>query len=289
MAAASPDAVVLLNLSRDQLDRSHEVRDLAARWRDAIVTNPPPALVANADDPLVAWAAMSAPHPVWVAAGSSWRGDAVGCPSCGGRLTFAGEHWNCLSCDLVRPHADVYLDDDDVVLTGGLRVPLRLALPGRVNRTNAAMALAAAQAMGADPVSAAVELAEVRDVAGRYRTATLGGSELRLLLAKNPAGWHEALDMLAPAPQPVIVAINARIADGHDPSWLWDVPFERLQGRRVIATGERRLDLAVRLRYAGVDHEVAEGLRAAVAACDAPRVDVAANYTAFQEYLEAVS
>ncbi len=129
----------------------------------------------------------------------------------------------------------------------------------------------------------------MRDVAGRYRTATVNGSEVRLLLAKNPAGWHEALDMLAPQPQPVIVAINARIADGHDPSWLWDVPFERLQGRHVVATGERRLDLAVRLRYAGVDHTVAESLATAVAACAAPHIDVAANYTAFQEYLEALS
>ena len=109
------------------------------------------------------------------------------------------------------------------------------------------------------------------------------------LLAKNPAGWHEALDMLEPMPQPVIVAINARIADGHDPSWLWDVPFERLRGRRVVATGERRLDLAVRLRYAEVEHLVETTLDGAVAACDASRVDVAANYTAFQEYLAALS
>jgi UDP-N-acetylmuramyl tripeptide synthase len=288
LADTAASTVVLLNLSRDQLDRSHEVRDLAARWRTALVAYPPPRVVANADDPLVAWAAMGAPVIVWVAAGSSWRGDAVGCPACGGRLIFDDDGWHCLSCDLARPEIEVRLDDDGVVLADGTHVPLTLSLPGRVNRSNAAMALATATAMGAATAAAASALATVADVAGRYRTATVDGTGVRLLLAKNPAGWYEALDMLEPPPQPVIVAINARIADGHDPSWLWDVPFERLRGRRVVATGERRLDLAVRLRYAEVEHVVATSLGDAVAACGAPRVDVAANYTAFQEYLVAL-
>jgi UDP-N-acetylmuramyl tripeptide synthase len=288
MDAARPSTVVLLNLSRDQLDRSHEVRDLAARWRTATSTHPPDRVVANADDPLVAWAAMAAPTVVWVGAGSSWRSDATGCPSCGGRLVFEQDGWHCLNCPLARPPIDVHLSDDDVVLADGTRAHLDLRLPGRVNRANAVMALAAAAAMGAPVTEAATAMSTVTDVAGRYRTVRVGSSELRLLLAKNPAGWHEALDMLAPPPQPVIVAINARIADGHDPSWLWDVPFERLRGRFVVATGERRLDLAVRLRYAEVDHVVADSLTEAVRTADAPRIDVAANYTAFQEYLEAL-
>ena len=109
-----------------------------------------------------------------------------------------------------------------------------------------------------------------------------------MLLAKNPAGWQEAIAMLAPSPQPVVTAINARIADGRDPSWLWDVPFERLQGRFVVAIGERRHDLAVRLRYAEVDHAIAESLadavRLAAEHSAAGSVDLIANYTAFQDY-----
>ena len=98
----------------------------------------------------------------------------------------------------------------------------------------------------------------------------------------------ELLDPTFVVEKGVTRTINARIADGHDPSWLWDVPFERLRGRFVVATGERRLDLAVRLRYAEVDHVVADSLTEAVRTADAPRIDVAANYTAFQEYLEAL-
>jgi UDP-N-acetylmuramyl tripeptide synthase len=106
---------------------------------------------------------------------------------------------------------------------------------------------------------------------------------VRLLLAKNPAGWAEALDLIRPAPMPVVVGINARIPDGRDPSWLWDVPFERLRGRLVIATGDRGRDLAVRLRYAEVDHRFVEGYTAAVRAAGAADIDLAANYTSFQD------
>jgi hypothetical protein len=79
-----------------------------------------------------------------------------------------------------------------------------------------------------------------------------------------------------------VVAINARIADGRDPSWLWDVPFERLAGRLVVATGERNRDLAVRLHYAGVEYRREPDPIAAIAATGAPSVDVVANYTSFQ-------
>ena len=290
--------VVLLNLSRDQLDRTQEVRKLAERWRRALATHPPARVVANADDPLVTWAARAAPTAIWVATGLDWTADAAGCPACSGRIDFAAGSWHCTGCDLARPEPDVTITGDgeltEIDLPTG-PVTVSLSLPGRVNQVNAAFALAAAAAMGADPTTAAHALGRVDEIAGRYRVARIDGVSIRLVLAKNPAGWQEALDLLAPAPAPLIVAINARIADGHDPSWLWDVPFERLAGRFVVATGERGSDLAVRLRYADVDHDVATDLRGAVARVRAHRayspdvvVDVAANYTAFQEFLDQV-
>ncbi len=299
MEATRPSTVLLLNLSRDQLDRSHEVRKIAERWREALVAGPPARVVANADDPIVAWAAAAAPEVVWVATGTRWRADASGCPQCSSRLRYTSvadgdTGWTCEGCGLTRPQPDWRVDGDDAVGPDGVRHHLALALPGQVNRANATMALAAATAMGVDPATAAPALASVADVAGRYRVAPFAGARVRLLLAKNPAGWQEAMDMLAPAPAPVVVAINARVADGHDPSWLWDVPFEALAGRFVVATGERRHDLAVRLRYAEVDHVVegtlAASVRAAAARTTDPStvIDVAANYTAFQDYLTEV-
>ena len=308
--ATRPAVVVLLNLSRDQLDRNNEVRMLAAGWRRVFAGRPATTVVANADDPLVVWGAGSAARLCWVAAGQPWTADASGCPSCGGRIVFdARTHpdhatladapvaagagldggWSCSSCDLRRPALDVWIEGDDVVDRQGRRTLLTLALPGRANRSNAAMALTAAGCLGADPDVAARAMAATGEVVGRYRTVTVGGIRARMLLAKNPAGWLEVLDVIRPAPVPVVVAINARIADGRDPSWLWDVPFERLAGRFVVATGERGRDLAVRLHYAEVEHRfVADPLDAVTAAAATaaglglPDIDVVANYTSFQ-------
>jgi hypothetical protein len=137
-------------------------------------------------------------------------------------------------------------------------------------------------------------LRSVASVGGRYQTISLAGRHVRLLLGKNPAGWSEMFGMLAPAPAPVVIAINARAADGKDPSWLWDVPFERLADRFVVATGERRHDLAVRLLYADVAHTAvadpwaAGALPAEVGAAGrsgtAP-LDAVGTYTAFRELL----
>ena len=72
------------------------------------------------------------------------------------------------------------------------------------------------------------------EVAGRFSTIDRSGHPVRLLLAKNPAGWTAVFDLLdetGDAGDPLVLSVNARTADGLDTSWLWDVPFERLVGR----------------------------------------------------------
>jgi UDP-N-acetylmuramyl tripeptide synthase len=289
LAATDASVVVLLNLSRDQLDRMSEVRMLAERWRTALASSPGCAVVANADDPLVVHAALDAAHPIWVAAGLAWREDAVGCPACGARICFEEGGWRCERCELARPQPDWWLEGGDACSERS-RVPLELALPGAFNRDNALLALAAAAELGIDAAAAAEAMGTVRDVAGRFVAAELAGRSVRLMLAKNPAGWSALLELVAAEPTPVVVSINARTADGFDPSWLWDVPFGRLRGRRVVATGERFRDLSVRLAYAGVEHAVDEdpvaAVRLAGEAGGGP-VDVIGNYTAFHELLAA--
>jgi lipid II isoglutaminyl synthase (glutamine-hydrolysing) len=292
--AVHPAVVALLNLSRDQLDRIGEVRLHAQKWRHALAGAPETAVVANADDPLVAWAAEGASDVTWVATGQRWRSDAAACPVCGSRLRWSapkagGSAWSCTGCDFARAEPHLVLDGDDLVLGDGRRVPIRLQLPGWCNRANAAMAAAAASVLGVGVDDAIAAMADVGTVAGRYEVVDVDGVSVRLLLAKNPAGWAETLDLIRPAPLPVIVGINARVADGRDPSWLWDVPFERLAGRLVIATGDRGRDLAVRLRYAGVDHRFVDDYRRAVQAAGDGQVDLAANYTSFQDARKALA
>jgi UDP-N-acetylmuramyl tripeptide synthase len=183
------------------------------------------------------------------------------------------------------------VESGELVGPNGRRYSLDLQLPGAANQANAAMAVVAANILGVEPPVSLPALRTVTSVGGRYQTVSLGGRKVRLLLGKNPAGWSEMFGMLAPAPAPVVIAINARAADGKDPSWLWDVPFERLADREVIATGDRRHDLAVRLMYADVSHTtvadpwVAGGLSFDAGLPGRPALDAVGTYTAFRELL----
>src|ERR1700730_13024329 len=125
----APEVAVLLNLSRDQLDRNNEVRHLSATWRAVLARSPDIHVVANADDPLVAWAALAASSVTWVGAGQPWTVDAAGCPNCGGRIRFADEGWACSACSLRRPALDAWIEDRTVVLRDGSRLALVLSLP----------------------------------------------------------------------------------------------------------------------------------------------------------------
>lgn len=272
--------VVLMNLSRDQMDRAAEIWLLAQKWRRALAGKPAH-VIANCDDPLVTWGASTAARVTWVAGGQRWREDSWCCPECGGPLDRKGADWACRECTFHRPEPNWVLDDEDAVDPRGERWRLNLKLPGQANRSNAVIALATAEAFGLLPHQALPRLREVTSVAGRYTTVARDGRSLRLLLAKNPAGWLEAFDVSS-AERPIILSVNAQGPDGRDTSWLWDVDYRILGGRPVYVTGERRLDLALRLDVAEVPFTLAESFAQAVAALPPGDIDVIANYTAFQ-------
>ena len=100
-------------------------------------------------------------------------------------------------------------------------------------------------------------------------------------LAKNPESWREALTQITH--QSVILSVNARGIDGRDTSWLWDIDYSSLLGKQVVCTGDRKLDIAYRLRVQGIDVSLAEDFSAAVTACQNPKVQAIASYTAFQD------
>jgi UDP-N-acetylmuramyl tripeptide synthase len=293
--------LVLGNLTRDQLDRVGEVAMVARRWRTVFAATKGLSAVANADDPHVVWAASVIPDVTWVSVGQRWTADSAVCPACGSILrrgTFndaANADWSC-TCGFRRPAVSWWIEPGqggggELVGPDGARYKLDLQLPGAANQANAAMAVVTADLLGVAPSVSLLALRTVASVGGRYQTVSLGGRQVRLLLGKNPAGWSEMFGMLAPAPAPVVIAINARAADGKDPSWLWDVPFERLADREVIATGDRRHDLAVRLMYADVSHTtVADpwtsgGLPFEAGLPGRPALDAVGTYTAFRELL----
>lgn len=279
--AVDPSVIVLLNLSRDQLDRVGEINHIERTLRAGLARHPGAVVVANCDDVLMTSAAYDHPHVVWVAAGGGWAGDSVSCPRSGEIIVRDGADWHSTGTDFKRPSPQWWFDDRNVYGPDGLALPMRLSLPGTVNRGNATQAVAAAVTLGADPAKAVAAVSLVDEVAGRYSTVRLGAHTVRMLLAKNPAGWQEALSMVDTDAGSVVIAVNGQVPDGEDLSWLWDVNFEHFVRTSVVAAGERGTDLAVRLGYAGVEHTLVHDTVAAITSCPPGHVEVVANYTAF--------
>jgi UDP-N-acetylmuramyl tripeptide synthase len=310
IAELQPRVVVLLNLTRDQLDRMADVQRVAQNWRSglrAAGSSAPPLVVANCDDPRVVWAARKAPSVHWVAAGRSWTDDAHVCPHCGHPIQHrsakpdaadGSSDWFCSFCTLRRPTPDTVVSQGQLTQRNGTAVPITLRLPGRANQGNAAMAAVAAAALGVPLRTALASMSAVAEIEGRYAEYSMTGRRMRLLLAKNPAGWAETMDLILQQRRPLLLSVNARPVDGRDTSWLYDVPFERLAGRAVTVTGAAGADLSLRLDYAGVPHQALDSKRAAVEALrdcigasgHGPAVgDVVGDYSSFRQLRRMVS
>ena len=289
--AVDAAVIVLLNLSRDQLDRVGEINHIERTLRGGLARHPSAVIVANCDDVLMTSAAYDSPHVVWVAAGGGWAGDSVSCPRSGEIIVREQTHWYSTGTPsdvgpggppaFQRPQPDWWFDDTHIHGPDGLSLPMTLSLPGAVNRGNATQAVAAAVTLGADPAAAVAAVSLVDEVAGRYRTVQIGPHTARVLLAKNPAGWQEALSMVDRDAAGVVIAVNGQVPDGEDLSWLWDVNFEHFETMPVVAAGERGTDLAVRLGYAGVEHTLVHDTVRAIESCPPGHIELIANYTAF--------
>jgi UDP-N-acetylmuramyl tripeptide synthase len=277
-----PRAIVLGNLFRDQLDRYGELESIGARWQKLLATSPA-RLVANADDPLIADLGRNRADTLYfgiddatAATGSppAHASDSTRCAGCGSAyrydavfLAHLGDY-TCPDCGRSRPERHVYARD---IRLDGLRgaafelhTPLgdasvHTALPGLYNVYNALAAAALATALGVGPGLIASALAGAGAVFGRGERVSIDGRELSILLVKNPAGANEVLRLLGAqeGSHDVLGVLNDRIADGRDVSWIWDADFETLapRVRHVTCAGTRAAELALRLKYAGVETE----------------------------------
>jgi UDP-N-acetylmuramyl tripeptide synthase len=152
------------------------------------------------------------------------------------------------------------------------------------------MAIAATARLGVDPQAAVEAIRAITEVVGRYQVYLSPRHRTRLILAKNPASWAEALATVASTSTPLVLAFNADGVDGRDPSWLYDVRFADLRGRPMAVTGRRSTDMLVRLEMDGLTTvSVAPDVAAAVAMMPPGEVTVVANYTAFQEARRVLS
>lgn len=284
--AVKPAGFVLLNLSRDQLDRVGTTSNVEARIREAVEENPQAFVVANCDDPLIASAAWDAPNVIWVAAGVTRSKDCVTFPRTDTPVVREGDDWYVPDSEYSRPTPQWWFEDEAIIAEGESH-PLALALPGRANRANATQAVAAANELGVDIDAAIAQIEKITQVSGRYGRKNLNGRFARTILAKNPAGWQESLMMVRSSGEDesaIILAVNGRVGDGEDLSWLWDIDFTPINGRAITVSGERRADLAVRLEYAGIEFELVEKTEDALRGAPEGPVDVVANYTAAHDF-----
>ena len=278
----SPRAVCLGNLFRDQLDRYGELELVAERWRAAVRSLPDGAsLAVNADDPQVGDLVHERPErtltfglddPTHARPALQHAADAKFCLRCGHPYGYAAAYvghlgdYRCGHCGHARPRLDLAARS---ILLNGLdstsfdlcmeseTIRVTLALPGLYNVYNALAAAGLCLALDVPLAEIAAGLERSRPAFGRFERIDLAGKGLLMLLIKNPAGANEVVRTLidAGAPQVALVALNDGIADGRDVSWIWDVDFEPLIGRleRLVATGERAEELALRFKYGGLD------------------------------------
>jgi UDP-N-acetylmuramyl tripeptide synthase len=329
--ALRPRLVLFTNLFRDQLDRYGEVEHVAAVWRDAVrALDPAATVVLNADDPSIAGLAADLPAgrqgargPVvfYGLAGVPRGGgrlehaaDARWCAACGAELEYAAVayghlgHWRCRQCGAARPAVAVAatkVEPEDeatrltIELPGG-RVEARLPLTGLYNAYNVLAAVASAAALEIPVEAIERGLASFTAAFGRQERLTVGGRRVQVILAKNPAGLNEVLRTITANGASVNLAVflNDDIADGRDVSWIWDVDFDLLAGKvgALTVSGNRAWDMALRLKYAGLDalpaveEDTAAALRAALRATpEGGSLCVIPTYTAMLKVRELLA
>jgi lipid II isoglutaminyl synthase (glutamine-hydrolysing) len=274
-----PRVLSLGNLFRDQLDRYGELELVAERWRGAVRDlDPASVLIVNGDDPQVGDLAaeragsvvFGVDDPRHGSSGLQHAADSKWCVRCGTPYDYASAYvghlgdYRCPACGHARPRLDLVAREielhgleavsfDLVDEEGPLRV--RLPLPGLYNVYNALAAAALAGALGASREEIRSGLERFSAAFGRFERIPVGDQAILLLLVKNPAGANEVVRTLVAGgpPKTAVVALNDAIADGRDVSWIWDVDFEPLfeHLERVVATGDRAAELALRCKYGG--------------------------------------
>lgn len=316
--------IVVTNIFRDQLDRYGEVTHTRNNIKIGIEHSPNAQLCLNADDSLTASLAEEVPNPVLYYGVNTpiYRdrvqelSDAPYCLHCKHAYTYdyvTYGHlggYRCPACGYCRPSPRVYVQNvltsdaehsEVDLVAGGETYRTNINLPGGYNIYNACACMAAGQAMELDAALISKSLSEFACGFGRMEKFEIGGTSLRMILIKNPAGCNQVLNFLTQTTEPFlfVCCLNDRAQDGKDVSWIWDVDFERIAalGDRLsglLVSGVRAEDMAVRFKYAGVPVEKIQVIKdypALVQACvrqDKP-VFIMPTYTAMLELRTVIS
>ena len=91
---------------------------------------------------------------------------------------------------------------------------------------------------------------------GRLEEVKINNIPTIINLAKNPTGCNVSLRILNEDDdeKELLFVLNDNLADGFDVSWIWDINFDNLNNvSRIITSGKRAYDIAIRIKTAGFD------------------------------------
>jgi lipid II isoglutaminyl synthase (glutamine-hydrolysing) len=321
--AVEPRLLLLSNLFRDQLDRYGELELLADGWAGLVERlDGRAAFVLNADDPLVADLGRGRGDVTYFGLEDDSQAlpemqhaaDSKHCRNCGAAYVYEAVYlghlgrYRCPNCGRERPHPQIAATAVELEGMRGSRVTLRtpagelrlaLPLPGLYNVYNAVAAVATALRLEVPPATVVGAIEGFGGAFGRVETIPIEGRQVSILLIKNPAGANEVLRTLTleEGRHDLWLALNDRIADGRDVSWIWDADFEILAGRvrRAVCTGTRAEEMALRLKYAGLDasietdRDLPRSLDRAVRGAAGERLYALPTYTALLELRDELS
>lgn len=258
-----PDALILLNLFRDQLDRYGEVNTTAEKWKESIKKFSHKTLVvANADDPLIASVALVSKNSLFFTIDNIYKKerqlshavDSITCPVCNNSLSYSAisyshlGNYKCHNCGFESPKAKKF--------------DIKTGLKGVYNLYNlSSVILVVDKIFGINPYTSIESLQNFKPAFGRQEIMEIDGKKVMLLLSKNPTGFNESLKVaLENKSDSLLILLNDRIPDGRDISWIWDVDFEILAGKniKISVSGDRAYEMSNRLMFANVSNEVYE-------------------------------
>jgi lipid II isoglutaminyl synthase (glutamine-hydrolysing) len=251
----NPDLIIILNLFRDQLDRYGEVNTIAAKWSEALSKlNNKTALILNADDPQVAYLASNFKgaveyfgiDPKNTTDKIQHASDSTYCPKCNEKLIYKSAYfshlgdWICNKCKYKH---------SEKIFTSSPFYPL----PGVYNEYNTNAAVLLIKKLGFDEKTVATSLKNFKPAFGRQEILDIDGKKVQIFLSKNPTSFNESLKTIAGLKaQNLLIALNDRIPDGRDVSWIWDIDLEYFSCtfKNVFVSGDRTFDMGLRLKYA---------------------------------------
>ncbi|MEG0391956.1 MAG: MurT ligase domain-containing protein, partial [Anaerovoracaceae bacterium] len=277
--------VLVTNLFRDQLDRYGEITHTLNNIKIGIANSHHATVCLNGDCSMTASIGEGIENPILFYGVNEpiyqervkEASDAPYCIHCKHEyvydyITFGHlGKYHCPNCGYRRPDPDVFVSKVLVSDANHSEIEIKgkdfactgvINLPGGYNIYNGVSAMAVAVAMGFKTDSAVAALSDFECGFGRMEKFMLGETETRMILIKNPAGCNQVLNFLSNLTEKAVfvICLNDNFADGRDISWIWDVDFETLQRiedklEGIYVSGIRADDMAMRLKYAGIERQ----------------------------------